>query len=213
MIMEQLAALAMRYEREEERIAERLASADLGSHLWTCDVRSYELWQALKKAGKVENNRINGATYSQWHRGHKRERFTLAAKSRRQLCGAKCRSGQSCKARVCVRADGTLANRCRMHGGLSTGPKSPRSKFTPELRRAFCRHIIETGRFVDSAKAIGISYKTISRWSNSDQQFKAMVNLAWRLHWAQRPDGGYGYMERARLIVAGRECGIYPPSQ
>lgn len=38
-------------------------------------------------------------------------------------CGARCkRSGQPCKARA-------LANgRCRFHGGLSTGPKTPEGK-------------------------------------------------------------------------------------
>jgi hypothetical protein len=36
-----------------------------------------------------------------------------------QRCGAKCRSGGSCKAPA-------MANgRCRMHGGLSTGPRTP----------------------------------------------------------------------------------------
>lgn len=46
------------------------------------------------------------------------------AKAERPPCGAKCRSGQPCQARVVSREDGTLARRCRLHGGLSTGPKS-----------------------------------------------------------------------------------------
>lgn len=46
-------------------------------------------------------------------------------KSKRPLCGARCRSGAACKARVCVRPDGKgLAARCRLHGGKSTGPKT-----------------------------------------------------------------------------------------
>ncbi len=47
------------------------------------------------------------------------------AKSKRPLCGARCRSGQPCKARVCERPGGKgLAARCRLHGGKSTGPKT-----------------------------------------------------------------------------------------
>lgn len=45
-------------------------------------------------------------------------------KSERPRCGARCRSGKACMAPVWKRADGTLAKRCRMHGGLSTGPKT-----------------------------------------------------------------------------------------
>jgi hypothetical protein len=45
-------------------------------------------------------------------------------KADRPLCGARCRTGKPCCARVLVRADRTLARRCRMHGGASTGPKT-----------------------------------------------------------------------------------------
>lgn len=40
------------------------------------------------------------------------------------LCGAQCRDGHPCKARVCLKSDGSVAKRCRLHGGASTGPKS-----------------------------------------------------------------------------------------
>jgi len=50
-------------------------------------------------------------------------------KHRRPSCGAYCRStGKPCQARVCVRPDGTLARRCRLHGGLSTGPRTVEGK-------------------------------------------------------------------------------------
>lgn len=45
-------------------------------------------------------------------------------KAKRPLCGARCRDGHLCAARVVVRADGSFARRCRLHGGLSTGAKS-----------------------------------------------------------------------------------------
>jgi hypothetical protein len=59
--------------------------------------------------------------------GKKRARVRHGvAKADRPQCGARCRSKSSapCIARVCQRADGTLAKRCRMHGGLSTGPRT-----------------------------------------------------------------------------------------
>jgi hypothetical protein len=44
-------------------------------------------------------------------------------KAERPLCGARTRSGGQCRAKV---VDGT--GRCRMHGGLSTGPKTPEGR-------------------------------------------------------------------------------------
>lgn len=54
------------------------------------------------------------------------ESLKPCARNDRPLCGARCRSkaGAPCIARVCVRPDGTLGKRCRMHGGLSTGPRT-----------------------------------------------------------------------------------------
>lgn len=48
------------------------------------------------------------------------------AKLDRPRCGARCRSkaGAPCVAPVWRQPNGTLAKRCRMHGGLSTGPKT-----------------------------------------------------------------------------------------
>jgi hypothetical protein len=42
----------------------------------------------------------------------------------RPLCGAKCRDGHLCAARVVARENGTLARRCKLHGGLSTRPRA-----------------------------------------------------------------------------------------
>lgn len=48
----------------------------------------------------------------------------------RPRCGARCRSkgGAPCIAPCFKRADGTIAMRCRMHGGASTGAKTPEGK-------------------------------------------------------------------------------------
>lgn len=46
------------------------------------------------------------------------------AKAQHPMCGARTRTGAPCRARVCLRSNGTLAARCRNHGRLSTGPKT-----------------------------------------------------------------------------------------
>ena len=47
-------------------------------------------------------------------------------KRERPRCGARCRDGSPCKAPPVWdrRLDRAVNGRCRMHGGLSTGPKS-----------------------------------------------------------------------------------------
>jgi hypothetical protein len=48
----------------------------------------------------------------------------------RPKCGAKCRDGHPCKAPAVwnVFTNRPRNGRCRMHGGLSTGPKTPEGK-------------------------------------------------------------------------------------
>jgi len=50
------------------------------------------------------------------------ERIETTPKSERATCGARTRSGKPCCAHVATRSNGTLARRCRLHGGLSSGP-------------------------------------------------------------------------------------------
>jgi hypothetical protein len=49
-------------------------------------------------------------------------------KKQRPLCGARTRAGGTCKARVVEKPNGTPANRCRMHGGRSTGARTPEGR-------------------------------------------------------------------------------------
>ena len=51
-------------------------------------------------------------------------------KAERPRCGARCRDGHPCQARaVWDRERGEVRNgRCRMHGGLSTGPQTEEGK-------------------------------------------------------------------------------------
>ena len=54
-----------------------------------------------------------------------------APRRRRPRCGARCRDGHPCAAAVVVqRTDEGVhyAARCRMHGGLSTGPRTPEGR-------------------------------------------------------------------------------------
>ncbi|MCC7508385.1 MAG: hypothetical protein IT464_03305 [Planctomycetes bacterium] len=47
----------------------------------------------------------------------------------RPLCGAKCRDGHPCQARVAWNPYmNKMASRCRLHGGLSTGPRTDQGK-------------------------------------------------------------------------------------
>ena len=47
----------------------------------------------------------------------------------RPFCRARCRDGHACRARVCWNpAMGRMSVKCRMHGGLSSGPKTKAGK-------------------------------------------------------------------------------------
>src|SRR5262249_50906327 len=57
--------------------------------------------------------------------------FHILFKRELPLCGARCRDGHPCQARA-TRDEETGCfvrnGRCRMHGGLSTGPRTPEGK-------------------------------------------------------------------------------------
>jgi hypothetical protein len=55
-----------------------------------------------------------------------------------ETCGAKTRAGTPCK-----RRDIYSSGRCRMHGGLSTGPKTPegKAKVAINLRRSLTKPV------------------------------------------------------------------------
>ena len=57
-------------------------------------------------------------------------RARVTPKSQRPRCGAKCRDGHPCRAPAVwdVLANAPRNGRCRMHGGGSTGPRTPEGR-------------------------------------------------------------------------------------
>lgn len=71
-------------------------------------------------------------------------------KQERPQCGARCRTGNPCQARVVVNVDGSFRKRCRMHGGLSTGPTSEagRARIVESNRRRAKHRVLDGDRDV-----------------------------------------------------------------
>ena len=105
-------------------------SLRIGNHTLTgCDAL---LVREVRRDAKKRGFDFCVEVIEEWHYGRQTQ-FSVTArivphsikpKSQRALCGAKCRNGQTCRARPIKRADGRIAKRCRWHGGLSTGAKS-----------------------------------------------------------------------------------------
>lgn len=117
----------------------------------TCSLDSLELLDAIGLIRVVEGVDERIARKRLWSRAWKPKAPIVQAggrpaakrkkpprKSIRQRCGAYARStGKPCVAHVARRPDGTLGKRCRNHGGLATGPRTPdgKARSTLNLRR------------------------------------------------------------------------------
>jgi len=69
-----------------------------------------------------------------------RIRFLRTQRPDRPRCGARCRDGHACRAPAVWDAvrDRPVNGRCKLHGGMSTGPKTPEGKQRcTEGRRAY----------------------------------------------------------------------------
>jgi len=78
-------------------------------------------WALAAEAPRDLDQKLNGLG--------RRRRSRVPKKSERERCGAWARSrGRPCQAPCYRRPDGTLSNRCRLHGGASIGPKTPEGK-------------------------------------------------------------------------------------
>jgi hypothetical protein len=112
-------------EREAEALARaRAHGVHTGAYEWYSLFRPYELLDVLED----ENGLIDGKPAWVWRRMDRLEIYHRKPKAQRPQCGARCRSGKPCAARVVEREDGSLAKRCRMHGGTSTGPRSKKGR-------------------------------------------------------------------------------------
>ncbi len=105
----------------------RIAAFNIASH-----VPLAELW-ALSGKLDSETYRDTLTTYARdtvAHRRAKKNNPPTTRKKDRPKCGAKTRAGGKCQApAVWDKAKDKPRNgRCRMHGGLSTGPKTPEGK-------------------------------------------------------------------------------------
>lgn len=103
-------------------------------------------------------------------------------KSERPVCGAKTRAGGQCKAKGCLRPDGAISRRCRMHGGLSTGPKGPKHcpTHTPEARALILDGIAKGGTVVKVCRRAKVSPGSFYLWREREPAFEADVRRAYQ---------------------------------
>lgn len=97
--------------------------------------RAQALWALDRGINLMPGYDIWSREIRLWWSSPKRERLR---------CGAKCRDGTSCNAPPVwgKRLNRPVNGRCRMHGGLSTGPKTEEGR----------RRITESNRFRSSAR-------------------------------------------------------------
>ena len=79
-------------------------------------------------------------------------------KKQRPLCGARCRSGLPCKAMAVMdRSQRPVNGRCRMHGGLTTGAKTPegRKRIADACRSGMIKYWAQRARSVTRFKTSG----------------------------------------------------------
>lgn len=115
-----LARIMAELEERDREIEAKKIGCDQGLYEW------YSLYHpfAWCKHLQDEEGLIEGKSLDIWMRQHEKECFHPLRRAKLPLCGARCRDGHACRARVVVREDGSLAKRCRLHGGLSTGAKT-----------------------------------------------------------------------------------------
>lgn len=112
--------LLAKYRDEEALACARKQVCDEGGHEWFCNYRPWQ-WVTILQD---KHFKIDGMSAWGWQRTDRLECFRLRLRATRPFCDAKTRSGGKCRARVAERQDGTLARRCRLHGGASTGAKT-----------------------------------------------------------------------------------------
>jgi hypothetical protein len=94
-----------------------------GGALWPGDKLRKNVEAAARRMRRrvvwIEETTAIDGVLIETQRSYEFERIPITPKSKRPLCGARCQDGHECRAH-CVEA----RKRCRLHGGLSTGPKT-----------------------------------------------------------------------------------------
>ncbi len=90
--------------------------------------------RALKGANKALSSFFSGLDHDNARKADHAAKKRVP-KSQRPQCGARCRDGHACLARVCIRPGGELGKRCKRHGGASTGPSLEGRKRIAEANR------------------------------------------------------------------------------
>jgi hypothetical protein len=111
----------------------RPALKELGAELAGVRASLRATLLAARKQGSAMRAEIDAATQRK-------------PKAERLRCGARCRDGHACVATPVWHRDAPTARngRCRMHGGLSTGPRTPEGK--ERVRAAARRTMLERWR-------------------------------------------------------------------
>jgi hypothetical protein len=122
-----------------------------------------EGWGMTQKTNEVPREQRRGRLRN----GNPSGDFSKAAR-----CGAKNRRGTPC---MCP---GMANGRCRLHGGLSTGPKTPEG--VERSRRAVTKH----GRYSKRARSERENYWTLLRWCRETLETIPKTAPSQRKHWA-----------------------------
>lgn len=113
----QIRALQERFEREREQWESQRPALERAA------TRAGKVLEMIREVEAIESPDFAPIILSQTL-SYRFKRVPTVPKLERPTCGARTRSGKPCCARVATRPNGTLARRCRLHGGLSTGPKT-----------------------------------------------------------------------------------------
>jgi hypothetical protein len=123
---------------EYERYLKKMMAAITGPDGYTVDGQPFTLADVM--AGKVRgvyNSEKGDFEYRLWKESKPQKR-------RRPLCAARCRDGHACRARVALDDKGAPRRRCKVHGGLSTGPRTAegRARIAESNRRRAKTHTV-----------------------------------------------------------------------
>ena len=134
--MDVLAAVMQRIKQSD---ADFLKQVQQSKVMWTCQHHQNSYGDFYVRMLR-HDPAMYGCTNKDCHKGHRCQIDNplpppKVKKAGRPACGAKTRAGGKCKAKV---VHGK--NRCRMHGGLSTGPKTQQGRaaiIASNKRRAY----------------------------------------------------------------------------